>query len=563
MTWLNIDTLDLKYRKGQVWRISDTCYVYDVQAGDILDVPFVVSGEYGDTLVGYNLTDVTLEQVLERKALWIRKEYATFYEALGEFSKLPTGAIEYINTQRIRINVTGRIMLARQSEMRQQEFLQLAQNNPMQAIQYLLHRIQTEPTAVVPVVRDATVIPEAPNPSEAWNAINWNLFDNIEQVQLLSNDKLTAINEATWYYSKWDSQIPFFKLFLDYYKELELFVDLLKEKRSTIPILKYKFVNNALLAYTGRIEQYSSLWGVPFPGAKEPPTLTVEQVAALRTFEDVQALAKSGVLKESNAAKFRVPFFVHQGVQYYLYLTVKELRGGVPVDNRASGYIAAQFCFYPYNQATAHWHYDMDEGITTKSTSTWHTEPDAQDLKLVPEKDSRSDTYLKQVVGVLEKTPYSSLMPDPAVALVSYLKSYKGEVLPNAMPSDIVRLAVTQSVYVKDESTNEPGYNVELKFGASEGVGYTAQQGSSVAIKDARARAHATVPYSDPADVLKLVGASATTEFYNANDPVNRSYTTTIHSWVEPEGVELYQQTGWVTNFYQLAKKLLEIKGGS
>lgn len=195
MTWLDIDTLDLKYRKGQVQRISDTCYVYDVQVGDILDVPFVVSGEYGDTLVGYNLTDVTLEQVLERKALWIRKEYATFYEAFGEFSKLPTGAMEYINAQRIRINVTGRIMLARQSEIRQQEFLQLAQSNPMQAMQYLLHRIQTEPTAVVPVIRDATVVPVEPKIPEIPKqpkGFDVSLLENYKPITALSTSLGTS-----------------------------------------------------------------------------------------------------------------------------------------------------------------------------------------------------------------------------------------------------------------------------------------------------------------------------------------------------------------------------------
>ncbi|RKW46852.1 MAG: hypothetical protein D8B41_02635 [Porphyromonas sp.] len=162
MTWLNIDTLDLKYRKGQIWRISDTCYVYDVQEGDILNIPFVVSHEYQDVLVGYNLTDVTLEQVLERKALWVQKQYATFYDALNEFAKLSAGAIEYVGLQRVRINITGRVMLVRQSTMRQQKFLQLAQNNPMQAMQYLLHRIQTEPTAVVPVMRGKVVVSEVP-----------------------------------------------------------------------------------------------------------------------------------------------------------------------------------------------------------------------------------------------------------------------------------------------------------------------------------------------------------------------------------------------------------------
>lgn len=162
MTWLDIDTLDLKYRKGQAWRISDTCYVYDVQEGDILDVPFVVSDEYRDVLIGYDLTGVTLEQVLERKALWVQKQYATFYEALNEFAKLGSGLLVHVNKHQVQINVTGRVMLVRQSEMRQQKFLQLAQSNPMQAIQYLLHRIQTEPTAVVPVMRDKVVVPEVP-----------------------------------------------------------------------------------------------------------------------------------------------------------------------------------------------------------------------------------------------------------------------------------------------------------------------------------------------------------------------------------------------------------------
>ena len=166
MTWLDIDTLDLKYRKGQSWRISDTCYVYDVQAGDILDVPFVVSKEYGDVLVGYDLTGITLEQVLERKALWVQKEYSTFYEALNEFAKLPAGALETIDTRRVQVNVTGRVMLVRQSGIGQAKLLQLAQSNPIAAFEHILHRIQTEPTAVVPVVRDKVVVPEEPKVHE-------------------------------------------------------------------------------------------------------------------------------------------------------------------------------------------------------------------------------------------------------------------------------------------------------------------------------------------------------------------------------------------------------------
>lgn len=186
MTWLDIDTLDLKYRKGQVWRISDTCYVYDVQAGDILDVPFVVSAEYNDVLIGYDLTGLTLEQVLECKALWVQKQYATFYEALNAFVKLGAGLLERINKHQVRINVTGRVMLVRQSEMRQQKFLQLAQSNPMQAIQYLLHRIQTEPTAVVPVMRDKVVVPEAPKVPEKPKGFNAAVLANYKPLTALS-----------------------------------------------------------------------------------------------------------------------------------------------------------------------------------------------------------------------------------------------------------------------------------------------------------------------------------------------------------------------------------------
>lgn len=186
MTWLDIDTLDLKYRKGQVWRISDTCYVYDVQEGDILDVPFVVSKEYADVLIGYNLTGVTLEQVLERKVLWVQKQYATLYEALNEFAKLGAGLLEHINKHQVRINVTGRVMLVRQSEMRQQKFLQLTQSNPMQAIQYLLHRIQTEPTAVVPVMRDKVVVPEAPKVPEKPKGFNAAVLANYKPLTALS-----------------------------------------------------------------------------------------------------------------------------------------------------------------------------------------------------------------------------------------------------------------------------------------------------------------------------------------------------------------------------------------
>lgn len=186
MTWLDIDTLDLKYRKGQVWRISDTCYVYDVQEGDILDVPFVVSEEYADVLTGYNLTGVTLEQVLERKVLWVQKQYATLYEALDEFAKLSAGLLEHINKHQVRINVTGRVMLVRQSEMRQQKFLQLAQNNLMQAMQYLLHRIQTEPTAVVPVIRDEVVVPKAPIIPEKPKGFNAAALTNYKPLTALS-----------------------------------------------------------------------------------------------------------------------------------------------------------------------------------------------------------------------------------------------------------------------------------------------------------------------------------------------------------------------------------------
>ena len=194
MTWLNIDTLDLKYRKGQIWRVSDTCYVWDVQAGDILDVPFVISKEYGDVLVGYDLTDITLEQVLERRNLWVQKEPATFYESLIEFAKLPAGALEFIDTRRVQVGVTGRVMLVRQSNIRQDKLLQLAQSNPIAAFEHILHRIQTEPTAVVPVVRDKVVVPEEPKVPEPPKPLD---LSNYKPLTLLASAPHSTIDRQS------------------------------------------------------------------------------------------------------------------------------------------------------------------------------------------------------------------------------------------------------------------------------------------------------------------------------------------------------------------------------
>ena len=38
--------------------------------------------------------------------------------------------------------------------------MRLVHKNPIAAFEHLLHRIQTEPTAVVPVVRDKVAVPE-------------------------------------------------------------------------------------------------------------------------------------------------------------------------------------------------------------------------------------------------------------------------------------------------------------------------------------------------------------------------------------------------------------------
>lgn len=296
MTWLDIDTLDLKYHKGQVWRISDTCYVYDVQAGDILDVPFVVSDEYQDVLIGYNLTGVTLEQVLGRKALWVQKQYATFYEALNEFGKLGAGLLEHINKHQVRVNVTGRVMLVRQSEMRQQKFLQLAQNNPMQAMQYLLHRIQTESTAVVPVMRDKVVVPEVPKlPEESRTPLVPGVPKGFDTAVLANYKPLTALSTSVGVFK--DS--PALKSLLSkLYFEIEEFstisiqyiyalcsVQVYKQFKEQYPLGDFNqvpFIDPAsLLAtsrYPGIYNSYSRVFGAGVD-LKAYPELTVETVA--------------------------------------------------------------------------------------------------------------------------------------------------------------------------------------------------------------------------------------------------------------------------------------------
>lgn len=165
MTWLNIDTLDLKYRRGNAWRISDTCYIWDVQAGDTVSVPFVVSREYNDELVALDITDVTIEKLQECQQLWIQKEYSTFYEALAAAARpMP---FTQLDTSRVQFYIAGRVLLARVSDFGATALQRLAQSNPIAAFEHVLHRIQTEPTAVVPVVRDKVVVPEEPRVPES------------------------------------------------------------------------------------------------------------------------------------------------------------------------------------------------------------------------------------------------------------------------------------------------------------------------------------------------------------------------------------------------------------
>lgn len=281
MTWLDIDTLDLKYRKGQVWRISDTCYVYDVQEGDILDVPFVVSEEYADVLIGYNLTGVTLEQVLERKVLWVQKQYATLYEALNEFAKLGAGLLERINKHQVRINVTGRVMLVRQSKMRQQKFLQLTQSNPMQAIQYLLHRIQTEPTAVVPVMRDKVVVPEAPKGFNAAVLANYKPLTALSTSMRINKESPALKKLLSELYFKIDN---FSNRAIEYLYALcsMLAYKVFKENNVLGAFNQIPFIDPAsLLAsgrYSGTFNSYSEVFGAA-EDLQYYPQLTVKTVA--------------------------------------------------------------------------------------------------------------------------------------------------------------------------------------------------------------------------------------------------------------------------------------------
>lgn len=164
MTWLDIDTLDLKYRKGQVWRVSDTCFIWDVQAGDTISVPFVVSRECNDELVALDITDVTAEKLQECQQLWIQKQYGTFYEALAATAR--PAVFTQLDTSRIQFVTSGRVLLARVSDFGAQALMRLVHKNPIVAFEHILHRIQTEPTAVVPVVRDKVAVPEEPRVPE-------------------------------------------------------------------------------------------------------------------------------------------------------------------------------------------------------------------------------------------------------------------------------------------------------------------------------------------------------------------------------------------------------------
>lgn len=164
MTWLDIDTLDLKYRKGQVWRVSDTCFIWDIQAGDTISVPFVVSRECNDELVALDITDVTAEKLQECQQLWIQKQYSTFYEALAAAAS--PAVFTQLDTSRVQFVTSGRILLVRVSDLGAQALMRLVHKNPIAAFEHILHRIQTEPTAVVPVVRDKVAVPEEPRVPE-------------------------------------------------------------------------------------------------------------------------------------------------------------------------------------------------------------------------------------------------------------------------------------------------------------------------------------------------------------------------------------------------------------
>lgn len=164
MTWLDIDTLDLKYRKGQVWRVSDTCFIWDAQAGDTISVPFVVSRECNDELVALDITDVTTEKLQECQQLWIQKQYGTFYEALAAAAR--PAVFTQLDTSRVQFVTSGRVLLTRVSDFGANALQRLVHMNPIAAFEHILHRIQTEPTAVVPVARDKVAVPEEPRVPE-------------------------------------------------------------------------------------------------------------------------------------------------------------------------------------------------------------------------------------------------------------------------------------------------------------------------------------------------------------------------------------------------------------
>ena len=194
MTWLDIDTLDLKYRKGQVWRVSDTCFIWDIQTGGTISVPFVVSRECNDELVALDITGVTTEKLQECQQLWIQKEYSTFYEALAAAAR--PALFTQLDASRVQFITSGRVLLARASDLGATALQRLVHKNPIAAFEHILHRIQTEPTAVVPVVRGKVVVPEEPKVPESPKPKPLDLSP-YKSLTLLASAPYSTMNEQT------------------------------------------------------------------------------------------------------------------------------------------------------------------------------------------------------------------------------------------------------------------------------------------------------------------------------------------------------------------------------
>lgn len=318
MTWLDIDTLDLKYRNGQVWRVSDTCFIWDIQAGDTISVPFVVSRECNDELVALDITDVTTEKLQECQQLWIQKQYGTFYEALVAAAR--PAVFTQLDTSRVQFVTSGRVLLARGSDFGATALQRLVHKNPIAAFEHILHRIQTEPTTVVPVVRDRVVVPEEPKIPEPPKPLDLSPYKPLTLLasapySTLDNQSDEAVRKALPEGMK-DTVVQT-KLFLHYayaVASIEGYRKVLEKESGDF--IQVPSINPSVLFARGRYRDVGNSYTKAFGWADDESNLlaTAKTVSWDSLPEDTDALA-------------RIPLYESHLGTMYLWLVPKGMQG--------------------------------------------------------------------------------------------------------------------------------------------------------------------------------------------------------------------------------------------